>query len=304
MRKKHILIVIVLLQALFQSCSNEEKKLSHLLSEKDITLAYEFKAKYPNTSFNIDSLIEALEYSKIRNSPFIERIENFTSKFPNSIYKDSAAILIQGLEWKNIEEYGYPRDLTDEYIRKYPHCPKRFIAEEAQFASDDIGTFTDTRDSRRYNWGKFADQIWMTQNLNYNVNNSVQRTIYEHNRDRIDHDAGRAYYESVVWNVCPEGWDLPAVEDYISLVFSMGAKIYVGRYALSLNVKEMQINGGSFRPYLDFDSYIDDRTRSWVRINHLSGTSYWTKSYYKYKHRDEVQTRYLGFSWKKKGAPY
>jgi len=58
-------------------------------------------------------------------------------------------------------------------------------------------TFTDARDGSNYTYNKFGDQYWMTTSLKYQSEDQV--------------------YLNDLSGVCPSGWNMPTLEDYISL---------------------------------------------------------------------------------------
>ncbi|MDR1811584.1 MAG: hypothetical protein LBQ87_02045, partial [Candidatus Fibromonas sp.] len=88
--------------------------------------------------------------------------------------------------------------------------------------------FCDVRDSKKYVYAEIGSQIWMAENLNYNVSGSKcfgqdgtvwnQETYNNHNKDTITAQEiqkncdtyGRLYNWATAVGVCPYGWHLPS----------------------------------------------------------------------------------------------
>ena len=90
-------------------------------------------------------------------------------------------------------------------------------------STPDDGTFTDSRDGKKYKTvtiivgiGKW--QIWMAENLNYNMENSY---CYEDDVNNCQ-KYGRLYTWSAATNACPEGWTLPSTIDWNTLMHGDG----------------------------------------------------------------------------------
>jgi hypothetical protein len=74
----------------------------------------------------------------------------------------------------------------------------------------DYGTFADDRDGNTYKWVKIHDEIWMTENLNYNASGSK---CYNNINDYCN-DYGRLYDWATAMAACPSGWRLPSEEEW------------------------------------------------------------------------------------------
>jgi len=146
------------------------------------------------------------------------------------------------------------------------------------------GTFTDSRDGQVYGWVKIADQIWMSQNLNYK---GIQS--YSIHQDSSLH--GRLYEFPEALLACPEGWHLPSDAEWAQLELALGMSPdevflhrtyrYTGDVGHQLksptgwtNVKDTLSNPSGFNA-LPSGHYWHSTNETWY-LN--SGTVFWTSS--------------------------
>jgi len=232
-----LVIVLVTCMAIFlHSCKSESQKFSEILESKDIELAYKFKAEHPNSSYNIDSVIQLLEYSKIRTSNDIQELNRFVDEFPNSYLKDTVSAQMAKIEWDKTINSPNAENVTS-FMKKYPKSVFYKSAENWIFENSPNGIFIDVRDGQTYNWVKIGTQIWMAENLKATTfrNGEWIQEIgsptnwQKENRNKIPahKDFNSDYYYN--WyavsdsrGLAPEGWHIPTDTDWSILIDYLG----------------------------------------------------------------------------------
>jgi len=86
-------------------------------------------------------------------------------------------------------------------------------------------TFTDKRDGRTYKTVEIGSQIWMAENLAYNV---VGSKFYEDNRENGE-IYGCLYDWETAMCVCPPGWHLPTEKEFKTLIDFVGGREIAGK---------------------------------------------------------------------------
>lgn len=88
-----------------------------------------------------------------------------------------------------------------------------------EFLEDDLyGVYVDERDQQAYRTVQIGNDVWLAQNLNYQVEGSRC-----YNDDSVMCETyGRLYdWETAMDDLCPVGWRLPSIEDFQNLIDSV-----------------------------------------------------------------------------------
>jgi uncharacterized protein (TIGR02145 family) len=96
----------------------------------------------------------------------------------------------------------------------------------------------DTRDGKKYKVAKIGSQIWMAENLNYDVSGSKCHGNNPANCERY----GRLYDWKTAMNVCPAGWHLPSKSEWEQLAEAVGGEKVAGK---RLKARSGWGNGGN-----------------------------------------------------------
>ena len=98
----------------------------------------------------------------------------------------------------------------------------------------EYGTLTDERDGQTYKTVKIGTQTWMTENLNYEIENSF---CFGRSEGPCS-GYGRLYYWSMAMDnagICPSGWHLPSKEEFEELISTAGGSSIAGKTLKSTN---------------------------------------------------------------------
>lgn len=86
-------------------------------------------------------------------------------------------------------------------------------------AQPNTSNLKDKRDNKVYKIIKIGDQIWMAENLSFEIKDgSWPLEMSEENREK----AGLLYSWGAVKNACPAGWHLPKKEEWQQLINYVG----------------------------------------------------------------------------------
>lgn len=78
----------------------------------------------------------------------------------------------------------------------------------------------DPRDGQTYKTVKIGKQVWMAENMNYDIKHSYCYDDDPKNCQKY----GRLYTWEAALNACPSGWHLPTKEEFKTLLANVGEK--------------------------------------------------------------------------------
>ncbi|MDL2262841.1 hypothetical protein LJC11_05005, partial [Bacteroidales bacterium OttesenSCG-928-I21] len=164
---------------------------------------------------------EKQEEKQWRNSLYsntVEAYDSYLQKYPNGKYVENATQKIAKMTDKINEENLFNKalllkseDAVNEYLSVYPSGKYKKPLE--LMLNSESGKFVDRRDGKEYRWVKIGEQVWMSENLNYELPNS---RCYDDNLGNCE-KYGRLYKWNEACDACPEGWKLPDSTDFATL---------------------------------------------------------------------------------------
>jgi uncharacterized protein (TIGR02145 family) len=162
------------------------------------------------------------------------------------------------------------------------------VAEEIEEEIACENSFVDPRDEQEYCFIEFGEQVWMSQNLNYD--NDCSQVEWRETKDKgwcgcYDYEDenceiyGKLYQWSAATDICPEGWHLPSDTEWGGLMTFLGSTPGTELRVSGFN----SLPGGSLTPgglfqNIDTNAYFwsadeSNDTRAWSRhlITNQSG---------------------------------
>ena len=224
-------------------------------AEKDVLAAFNIKDKIEEfENLNIfesgDGNAALLAVSVLMQSDtdvagLENRMDEFEDSFAeNGVWSDSGAKSAI-TEWvsaaaasgkldsirKNIESWGNAAEIPafEKYVEKF--------GDDSPDAAQN--TMTDSRDGKTYRTVKIGNQVWMAENLNYETEKSYCYNDSTENCAKY----GRFYEWNAAMRACPEGWHLPLLEEFKTLVDALGDSAMAGSKLKSTSGWLNDLNG-------------------------------------------------------------
>jgi len=105
-----------------------------------------------------------------------------------------------------------------------------------------FGGFTDTRDNATYKTIEIDNQVWMAENLKFWVPKEspyyLGESFFYEGVDAYGLKYGRLYQWETACKVCPEGWHLPSIDEWLTLLNRYG-QLFVNDYETQ-TIKELR----------------------------------------------------------------
>lgn len=149
---------------------------------------------------------------RIRRRQYCDFTKNYNNGLNDLLKEDS----ILQVNTKSEPDQKVPQ------INSGNEMPLENIANRVIWINEKEGLFIDIRDNKKYKVVRIGEQIWMAQNLAFEVNVG-NSWAYKNNKDNIA-EYGYLYDWHGAMNAIPEGWKLPSKSDFKSLINSFSNK--------------------------------------------------------------------------------
>lgn len=142
---------------------------------------------------------------------------------------------------------------------KIVYVEKEAPKEKKKAAGKVDNMFTDERDGNQYKFIEIEEQLWMAQNLDFESSDSW---CYEGDAQNCD-NWGRMYTWEAAANACPDGWRLPADEDWDKLIWRFGGNEVAGRHLKAGGESDFEVLMAGYRDKKGFYGKADTSAYFW-----------------------------------------
>ena len=178
------------------------------------------------------------------------------------------------------------RGLKDNMLRYWnlPYASNKNDAYSVRCLQDKYGELVDSRDGQTYKTLKIGEQVWMAENLNYEVDSSF---CYKDSAKYCE-KYGRLYQWAASVGACPEGWHLPDTTEWNILFTTVGGKSIAGKILKSWtgwdscwdNRKHIYVDGNGSDFYGFFALPAGSRSSDGISTYGFT-TNFWSSTEYK-----------------------
>jgi len=196
------------------------------------------------------SSVESSLSSSSSNEEISSSSHSCIDKFPSSTHFCYGGKVYEKCDRKEVT-YNPETHICDGDIAKFVECNGVNYNPLLQFC--------DARDSKIYKWVKIGDQIWMAENLNYDVQNNTTDVCYDNDADNcvmfgrlynwatamsIDAVYNSSNYTTLTNHkgICPEGWHISNSAEWDVLTNFVGT-------SSSIKLRGWNINGNGTDNY-------------------------------------------------------
>jgi uncharacterized protein (TIGR02145 family) len=151
--------------------------------------------------------------------------------------------------------------------------------------SGKAGKLTDSRDGQKYKTVKIGNQVWMAENLRFNIGDSW---CYENNENNCNR-YGRLYDWNMAKIACPKGWHLPSNDEWTELVTVVG----VGTAGKKLKSTSDWVENGNGTDDFGFSALPGGRSDTYGSFEYVGkGGNWWTATELE---DGKAYTQFMGF---------
>jgi len=221
-----ISIIIVMLVFIYFYCS-QEQKITHIELEKSpVGIALEIKNRSDNLSNYANK--KAIDFDTVYLNVSAEDMDNISQvlRFNSDSSANTMVEVPAGLDRLFVisaedlisNQIYAGSTLVDLTEGKDTSLVIRLSISEED-SSHNFGSFTDPRDGYTYKTIQIGDQVWMAENLAYDIGDSC--CAYELDESNVL-IYGRLYHWEAAILAAPEGWHLPTDEEWKELEIYLG----------------------------------------------------------------------------------
>lgn len=237
MMKHRALVTVMLVAALVfaASCKKSEETTEYKFFSGSFTLPYPaYVLPGYEKQFNLDTLT-TLKLEDGSTSPIGYYVYDTNTGVTDTLVRGDGTVLKKVFTTKASEELGVytfvmaaysdgysSESLTVTFTVVRPGLNGTASLTDFSIKSDDK-TFTDPRDRRTYYYSTVGGVDWMRQNLAWK---GAGKPLEE--SDAASDVFGRFYTHAEAMKACPEGWSLPAENDWLNLAAALGKNARYG----------------------------------------------------------------------------
>jgi len=161
----------------------------------------------------------------------------------DNTYDNNASLGVYGISYGSSSEtllysvrclQGDEKEAAAKEAAAKAEAEAKQAAAEAAAKAEAEKPFTDSRDKKTYKPVKIGNQIWMSQNLNYEAKGSkcYADGKYGVSADSVSKNCakyGRLYDWQTAKSACPTGWHLPSKQEWETLTRTVGDPTTAGK---------------------------------------------------------------------------